>query len=84
VNLCLIDVNGGLLLVPQFTLIADTRKVTRPGFNNDAHPEQGKKIFSYLLEQAKKQYRVVQAGKFGVDMQISLTNDGPVIFWLQV
>ena len=83
-NLSVRDVDGGLLLVPQFTLVADTRKGTRPGFSDGASPELGRQLFEYLCRQAQASHRVVSAGVFGADMQVSLINDGPVTFWLQV
>lgn len=83
-NRSLVDINGGLLLVPQFTLAADTRKGMRPSFSNAAPPEKGKEIFNHLLEYAQKQYDKIESGIFGADMQVTLTNDGPVTFWLQV
>ncbi len=83
-NRSLKDVGGGLLLVPQFTLAADTRKGTRPGFSPAAEPAEGKKWFEYLLRQARNAHPVVQSGGFGADMQVTLTNDGPVTFWLRV
>jgi D-tyrosyl-tRNA(Tyr) deacylase len=83
-NLCLLDIKGDLLLVPQFTLPADTRKGTRPSFTPAAPPEQGKQLFDHLLIQAKHNSIVVESGQFGANMQVSLTNDGPVTFWLQV
>lgn len=82
-NLSLRDIQGGLLLVPQFTLPADTKKGTRPGFSTAAPPEAGRELFDYLLAQATLCYGNVSAGQFGTDMQVSLTNDGPVTFWLQ-
>lgn len=82
-NLSLHDVNGGLLLVPQFTLPADTRKGLRPSFSDAAAPELGKQLFYYLVDHARKQYSTVEAGVFGADMQVSLNNNGPVTFWLQ-
>lgn len=78
------DVGGGLLLVPQFTLAADTRKGTRPGFSPAAEPAEGKKLFDYLVRLARTQHHAVETGEFGAHMQVSLTNDGPVTFWLQV
>ena len=78
------DIDGGLLLVPQFTLAADTRKGTRPGFSPAAHPEEGKRLFEYLVTRARVAHGAVQTGVFGADMQVSLTNDGPVTFWLRV
>lgn len=83
-NLSLSDVNGELLLVPQFTLPADTRKGNRPSFTPAALPEQGEVLFNYLYAQAKQHHTVVAAGQFGAHMQVSLINDGPVTFWLQV
>ena len=87
-NLSLGDIHGGLLLVPQFTLAADTRKGTRPGFSTAASPEVGEKLFSYLLSLAHRHTAdhgvQVEAGRFGTDMQVALVNDGPVTFWLQV
>lgn len=83
-NLSLHDIEGGLLLVPQFTLPADTRKGTRPGFSPAAPPEEGQRMFTYLLSQAQNVHRKVASGKFGADMQVKLVNDGPVTFWLQV
>ena len=82
-NRSLVDVEGGLLLVPQFTLPADTRKGTRPGFSTAAPPEEGRRLFHYLLQRAREQHSPVAAGRFGADMQVSLTNDGPVTFWLE-
>jgi D-tyrosyl-tRNA(Tyr) deacylase len=83
-NLSLTDTGGGLLLVPQFTLPADTRKGNRPSFTPAAPPEQGEAYFNYLCTQAKQRHPVVATGQFGADMQVSLVNDGPVTFWLQV
>lgn len=83
-NLGLRDIGGGLLLVPQFTLAADTGKGLRPGFSRAAPPEQGRRLFDYLGRKAGEQYSRVATGVFGADMQVSLTNDGPVTFWLQV
>jgi D-tyrosyl-tRNA(Tyr) deacylase len=83
-NLSLKDIQGGLLLVPQFTLPADTRKGTRPSFTPAAPPEQGLRLFNYFCEQATQQHSTVETGQFGANMQVSLTNDGPVTFWLQV
>lgn len=77
------DVGGGLLLVSQFTLAADTSKGTRPGFSPAAAPEEGRRLFVYLVEAARGRLRNVQTGEFGADMKVTLTNDGPVTFWLQ-
>ncbi len=78
------DIGGGLLLVPQFTLAADTRKGMRPSFTPAAAPERGRALFDYLLQRASVAHAPVAAGRFGADMQVALTNDGPVTFWLQV
>ena len=83
-NLSLRGVSGGLLLVPQFTLPADTRKGARPSFTPAAPPEQGKQLFDYLFERAAREHHTVASGVFGADMQVALVNDGPVTFWLQV
>ncbi len=83
-NRSLTDTHGGLLLVPQFTLAADTRKGTRPGFSPAADPETGQRLFDYLCQTARERHQTVTSGIFGADMQVSLTNDGPVTFWLQV
>lgn len=83
-NLSLADIAGGLLLVPQFTLAADTEKGTRASFTPAAAPEEGARLFEYLLVQARKKHATVAAGRFGADMQVTLTNDGPVTFWLRV
>ena len=77
------DVAGGLLLVPQFTLAADTQSGTRPSFTPAAPPALGKQLFNYFVAQARLQHPQVETGQFGADMQVSLTNDGPVTFWLQ-
>ncbi len=82
-NLALTDIQGGLLLVPQFTLPADTTKGMRPGFSAAAPPAMGRQLFDYLLEQARLKYGKVSTGQFGADMQVHLVNDGPVTFWLQ-
>jgi D-tyrosyl-tRNA(Tyr) deacylase len=82
-NRSLRDIDGGLLLVPQFTLVADTRKGTRPGFSHGASPELGQQLFSHLCQQAAVRHHTVATGIFGADMQVTLTNDGPVTFWLQ-
>jgi D-tyrosyl-tRNA(Tyr) deacylase len=82
-NLSLASTQGGLLLVPQFTLAADTRQGMRPGFSTAASPEQGKLLFGYLLTQAQAAWPGTGSGIFGADMQVSLTNDGPVTFWLE-
>ena len=83
-NLSLKDIDAGLLLVPQFTLVADTRKGNRPGFSNGASPEQGAYWFEYLLDRARQEHPHIASGQFGADMKVELLNDGPVTFWLQV
>ncbi|MEJ2141628.1 MAG: D-aminoacyl-tRNA deacylase [Gammaproteobacteria bacterium] len=83
-NLSLRDTQGGLLLVPQFTLAADTQKGNRPSFSSAATPEQGETLFNFIVTQARKAHNNVETGQFGADMKVSLLNDGPVTFWLQV
>jgi len=83
-NLSLRDIGAGLLLVPQFTLAADTHKGLRPGFSSAAPPEVGRLLFEHLLVRAQALHAPVEKGKFGADMKVTLTNDGPVTFWLQV
>lgn len=83
-NRSLRDVEGGLLLVPQFTLAADTRKGARPSFSSAAPPETGQRLFDQLAAAARAAHPHVACGRFGADMQVTLTNDGPVTFWLQV
>ena len=84
-NLSVEDVDGEMLLVPQFTLAADTRKGMRPGFTSAAAPESGRQLFDHAVAQALRRLPSrVATGQFGADMQVSLTNDGPVTFWLQV
>lgn len=84
-NLSLEDIGGELLLVPQFTLAADTNKGTRPSFASAAAPELGRRLFEHALSWARHRLpQRVASGVFGADMQVSLTNDGPVTFWLEV
>ena len=83
-NLSLRDVRGGLLLVPQFTLAADTRSGHRPGFSTAAEPALARDLFEQFLAAARAAHPEVASGEFGAHMQVSLTNDGPVTFWLQV
>jgi len=77
------DESGGLLLVPQFTLAADTRKGTRASFTRAAPPEKGSAFFDRFVESCRKQLETVETGVFGANMQVSLVNDGPVTFWLE-
>jgi D-tyrosyl-tRNA(Tyr) deacylase len=83
-NRSLRDVRGAVLLVPQFTLAADTRKGNRPSFTPAAPPEEGRRLFDHLLARARQIHAPVESGEFGADMKVSLTNDGPVTIWLQV
>lgn len=87
-NRSVADIGGGLLLVPQFTLAADTQSGTRPSFTPAAAPALARELFDYFVTQAKRlhvhEHASVETGQFGADMQVSLTNDGPVTFWLQV
>jgi D-tyrosyl-tRNA(Tyr) deacylase len=82
-NLSLREVQGELLLVPQFTLAADTSKGLRPGFSTAAAPDLGRRLFDLLVESARSEHGRVQSGVFGAHMQVSLTNDGPVTIWLE-
>jgi D-tyrosyl-tRNA(Tyr) deacylase len=82
-NLSLRNVGGGLLLVPQFTLAADTRKGNRPSFTPAAPPDEGRRLFDYVLARARETHSPVESGEFGANMQVSLTNDGPVTIWLR-
>jgi D-tyrosyl-tRNA(Tyr) deacylase len=82
-NLSVRDIGGGVLFVPQFTLAADTKKGMRASFTPAADPATGCRLFEYLVQRARDQYSNVAAGAFGADMQVTLTNDGPVTFWLE-
>jgi D-aminoacyl-tRNA deacylase len=82
-NLSLRDVGGGLLLVPQFTLAADTLKGMRASFTPAADPDTGRVLFEALVARARDVYPGVAAGQFGARMQVSLVNDGPVTFWIE-
>jgi D-aminoacyl-tRNA deacylase len=82
-NLDLGAVGGGLLLVPQFTLAADTAHGMRPGFSTAAAPEQARALFDYLVQRSSERHRPVASGEFGSHMHLSLINDGPVTFWLE-
>ena len=81
-NRSLLEAGGALLAVPQFTLVADTRKGSRPSFSSGAAPEEGRRLFERFVELARRRARV-ETGRFGADMRVSLVNDGPVTFWLQ-
>lgn len=83
-NLSLQDTGGGLLLVSQFTLAADTRSGNRPGFSGAAPPAQGQALYEAVLAEARARHPVVAAGRFGADMQVSLVNDGPVTIPLRI
>ncbi len=82
-NLALADVGGDLLIVPQFTLAADTRKGLRPSFEPAADPKVGRELFDGFLRQARRKHPAVASGRFGAHMQVELVNDGPVTFWLR-
>ncbi|GAA0854520.1 D-aminoacyl-tRNA deacylase [Aliiglaciecola litoralis] len=83
-NLNVSQAQGDLLIVSQFTLVADTHKGNRPGFSNAAPPEMGEQLYQYFFDYCASQGMVCEAGQFGADMQISLENDGPVTFHLQI
>ena len=83
-NRSVADVGGGLLLVPQFTLPADTRKGARPSLSNAAPPDVGKHLFDHAVSRARAMHPIVETGRFGAHMQVTLTNDGPVTFTLRV
>lgn len=83
-NLSVQDIKGGILLVPQFTLAADTTKGMRPSFSSAAPPQLGEQLFDFLVQLASSMHPVVATGRFGADMQVSLTNDGPVTFILNI
>ena len=83
-NLNVAQVNGGVLLVPQFTLAADTRSGTRPSFTPAAPPALARQLFDYAVDRARTTHPVVATGQFGADMKVALINDGPVTFWLHV
>ncbi|MBS0515537.1 MAG: D-tyrosyl-tRNA(Tyr) deacylase [Proteobacteria bacterium] len=82
-NLSLAQTGGGLLLVSQFTLAADTRSGMRPGFSTAATPVEGERWFNRLIESARIRHPTVEIGRFGAHMKVSLVNDGPVTFWLE-
>jgi len=82
-NLSVKDINGGVLLVPQFTLAADTNSGTRPSFTPAAPPALANDLFDHFVRLTKNQHPQVETGEFGADMQVTLCNDGPVTFWLE-
>jgi D-aminoacyl-tRNA deacylase len=83
-NRSVVDIEGGVLLVPQFTLAADTSRGTRASFSSAAAPEEGRRLFEHLISAVRNRHATVATGAFGADMQVALVNDGPVTFWLQV
>jgi D-tyrosyl-tRNA(Tyr) deacylase len=83
-NRSLLDTGGGLLVVSQFTLAAETRKGTRPGFSPAASPADGERLYEHVVTLARQRVQQVATGRFGANMQVSLINDGPVTFWLEV
>jgi D-aminoacyl-tRNA deacylase len=83
-NRSLLDIKGELLAVSQFTLVADTKSGTRPGFSRGATPEEGRRLFDVFLQKAKEKIPGTRSGIYGAEMKVSLVNDGPVTFWLQV
>ncbi len=83
-NRSLADIGGALLAVSQFTLAADTKKGTRPGFSPAAAPEEGARLFAHFVALARARIAIVETGRYGADMKVSLVNGGPVTFWLQV
>ncbi len=83
-NLNVAQVNGGVLLVPQFTLAADTRSGTRPSFTPAAPPALARQLFDYVVDRARTMHSVAETGQFGTDMKVALINDGPVTFWLHL
>ena len=83
-NLSLLDIKGELLVVPQFTLAADTKSGTRAGFSTAASPEDGLRLFDLFVKISRGKNLQTKTGQFGADMKVSLVNDGPVTFWLQV
>jgi D-tyrosyl-tRNA(Tyr) deacylase len=83
-NLSLLDIQGELLAVPQFTLAANTKQGTRPGFSTAAAPDEGKRLFERFVLLLNQKHSNVRTGEFGAHMKVRLVNDGPVTFWLQV
>ena len=83
-NISVIDAGGALLLVPQFTLVADTARGQRPGFSSAATPADAERLFGFMAKRAEKRLPGAQSGRFGAHMRVSLINDGPVTFWIRV
>ncbi|HEU0259261.1 MAG TPA: D-aminoacyl-tRNA deacylase [Burkholderiales bacterium] len=83
-NLSVKDTSGGLLVVPQFTLVADTNSGTRPSFSSGASPQEGERLYGRFVEETRTRHARVETGRFAAHMMVSLVNDGPVTFWLQV
>jgi D-tyrosyl-tRNA(Tyr) deacylase len=83
-NLNVGQAGGGVLLVPQFTLAADTRSGMRPSFTPAADPAEGRRLFDFLVTEARQRHQPLSCGEFAADMQVALVNDGPVTFWLEV
>jgi D-tyrosyl-tRNA(Tyr) deacylase len=83
-NRSLLDVGGSLLVVSQFTLAAETRKGTRPGFSTAAPPDEGRRLYEHFVASARARVASVATGEFGAAMRVSLVNDGPVTFWLEI
>lgn len=83
-NRSLLDTGGGLLVVSQFTLAAETRRGTRPGFSTAAPPDEGRRLYDYFVARARSRVTGLATGEFGAAMRVSLVNDGPVTFWLEV
>jgi D-aminoacyl-tRNA deacylase len=83
-NLSVKDTSGGLLVVPQFTLVADTNSGTRPSFSSGASPQEGERLYGRFVEETRNRHARVETGRFAAHMLVSLVNDGPVTFWLQV
>jgi D-tyrosyl-tRNA(Tyr) deacylase len=82
-NLSVLDVDGAVLLVPQFTLVADTDSGNRPSFSSGAEPVLGEQLFAHFVAECRQRCSRVAVGRFGANMQVSLVNDGPVTFWLR-
>ena len=83
-NKSIVEVDGSILLVPQFTLAANTKKGLRPNFSCAASPDHGEQLFDYFLDKLITEYGKVCSGKFAADMQVQLVNNGPVTFWLEI